>query len=506
MAVMLVSFADDDFASRHEQAKHRTRRVIFNNDGDDAIYFAREATPEGLWAVRGAPVLDSQVDTMCYCVNIGLGMFRVPVPFGELLTKEYMKGRRNITDELVAQGTDALRVMVERCRSNDIELFVSLRMNDIHDGVNAKWNEVFFSQWKKDHREWLHGNAEDKPPFGYWSGADYARPEVRDYVCTMVEHFCSRYDVDGVELDFWRHPPHFRTCAWGEPATTEECALMTEMLRRIRAMTRRVADERGRPLLICARILEDVELSVHQGLDLATWLREDLLDLLVTGEFTQDKWTELIRLGRAHDVPVYAGLRRNVPLKDGYLESLRGQALTAHHLGASGVYLFNLFPEAIQAQFGSLEPFFKYGEIETLAHTNKIYSFARADDILGRYLCHGVTHLPTPSIGRDIPFALASEQNVRLPIDIWDDVAGADNTPAVRLRATFDEARMAEDCAFMINGTVCERQSASEAGEEVFYVCEGESLRQGSNLVTVQNRANHQVRLKDLRLVVTYSR
>ncbi len=506
MGVVLTAFADDDIASKHDQAKQRIRRVIFNNDGDDAIYFAKEASPEGLWAVRGARIVGSQVDTMCYCVNIGLGMFRVPVPFGELLTKEYMEGRRNITDELAAQGTDALKVMIEGSRPHDIEVFVSFRMNDIHDGVNAEWNEVFFPQWKKDHPEWLHGSVEKKPPFGYWSGVDYAEAEVRDYVCGMIEHFCTHYAVDGVELDFWRHPPHFRTCAWGETATEEERGLMTGMLRRIRSMTRRVEDERKRPLLVCVRMLESVEMSFDQGLDIAAWLQEDLVDILVTGEFSQDKWAELIGLGRAYDVPVYAGLRRNVPVKDGYLESLRGQALTAHRLGASGVYLFNLFPEAIQAQFDSQEPFFTYGEAGTLARVDKIYTFSRADDIMGKYLAHGVEYLPTPSIERDLPLALAPQQSFRLPLQVWDDVADADNAPIIRLRATFDEGGMADRTTFTINGRECVRESAGGDGKQVFYGWEQSALRQGGNVIGLVNSSSGEVRLRDLRVVVAYER
>ena len=37
---------------RHEKAVHRRRRILFNNDGDDALYAAKESTPQGLLEFR----------------------------------------------------------------------------------------------------------------------------------------------------------------------------------------------------------------------------------------------------------------------------------------------------------------------------------------------------------------------------------------------------------------------------------------------------------------------
>jgi len=51
---------------KHEKAVHRRRRILFNNDGDDALYSAREPTPQGLLEVRTTPVLGTHVDTISY--------------------------------------------------------------------------------------------------------------------------------------------------------------------------------------------------------------------------------------------------------------------------------------------------------------------------------------------------------------------------------------------------------------------------------------------------------
>ena len=41
-----------ELRAQREQAKHRKRRIIFNNDGDDAFLTGMPATPEGFLSVR----------------------------------------------------------------------------------------------------------------------------------------------------------------------------------------------------------------------------------------------------------------------------------------------------------------------------------------------------------------------------------------------------------------------------------------------------------------------
>jgi len=106
---------------------------------------------------------------------------------------------------------------------------------------------------------------------------------VRDYIFRILEEVCQRYDVDGIELDWMRHPKFFRPTTDGNPATPEQVEMMNDLVRRIRAMTERVAEQRGRPLLVATRVTLNVEHSLDLGLDLKTWLEEDLVDIVTVG-------------------------------------------------------------------------------------------------------------------------------------------------------------------------------------------------------------------------------
>ncbi len=81
-------------------------------------------------------------------------------------------------------------------------------------------------------RTGLLGTRDNPPKHGKWSGVDYAAPAVRDLAYAIVAEVTENYDVDGIELDFWRHPVFFKRSARGEVLRTDDRALMTDVIRR----------------------------------------------------------------------------------------------------------------------------------------------------------------------------------------------------------------------------------------------------------------------------------
>ena len=49
------------------KAAHRKRRIIFNNDGNEPVYYCKEATPEVLLECRTTALVGTQVDSIFYC-------------------------------------------------------------------------------------------------------------------------------------------------------------------------------------------------------------------------------------------------------------------------------------------------------------------------------------------------------------------------------------------------------------------------------------------------------
>ena len=80
------------------------------------------------------------------------------------------------------------------------------------------------ARWKREHPEYIMGVKSDydaypaTDPREWWTLCDFAKPEVRCYLLRIFGDICNRYDIDGVELDFIRHPLYFRPNLDGLPA------------------------------------------------------------------------------------------------------------------------------------------------------------------------------------------------------------------------------------------------------------------------------------------------
>ena len=76
---------------------------------------------------------------------------------------------------------------------------------------------------------------------------------------------------------------------------------MNDFVRRIRRMTDRVGRERGRPLLVACHVPNGVDAALQIGLDVETWLKNDLVDILI-------KVVEKISLGTIYQLNIMMDL------------------------------------------------------------------------------------------------------------------------------------------------------------------------------------------------------
>ncbi len=338
----------DELRAARTAAAHRHRRIIMNNDGNDARTTNQAHTTESFLLNRTSPLAGSQVDAVFYCT----GVFNLYTHASEE-TELRGHGDQRAVDwawELAKTGTDSLATMVNFCHANEMEAFWSMRMNDTHDsGDNA-----LLCRWKQDHPDWLMGSKGQKFAHGAgrWSAVNYELEPVRDKVFRILNDVCSRYDIDGIELDFYRHPVYFPQQMTGKPVPQSSCDLMTGLIRRVREMTERVGMERGRPLLIAVRVPDSMGFSKAMGLDVEAWLDEGLIDILTGGcYFHLEPWENLVALGHRHGVPVYACLSGSRIVSASNPEATtadnallwHAEAKQAWDAGVDGVYTFNLF-------------------------------------------------------------------------------------------------------------------------------------------------------------------
>ncbi len=332
-----------------KKAARRSRRLIMNSDANDLKSIAADqpVTRDLFLSTRTAPLAGSHVDAVFYCTGV-FNHYTHRSDVSELLDNNQCAARR--VHELIPLGTDSLETIVNFCHGHDMEAFWSMRMNDTHDSNPAA--EFLITDWKRRHPDWLVGKSGVEYPYacGRWSAVDYGIPEVREKVYNILEDVASRYDVDGLELDFFRHPVLFRQQLTGEPVTTEHSAMMTDLIRRVRAMADNVAAKRGRPLLLAMRGFDSIGFSKAIGIDLERWLEEGLIDIFTAGGYFKfEPWQNLAAMGMRYEVPVYAGFtsRRiaggGQPEAASELEIWRGEALAAWQAGVNGIYTFNRF-------------------------------------------------------------------------------------------------------------------------------------------------------------------
>jgi len=118
--------------------------------------------------------------------------------------------------------------------------------------------------------------------------------------------------------------------------------LLTDFIRQARKRLDAVSRQRGRPVLLSVRVPGTIETCNRIGFDIETWLRERLVDRLLTcGGYVcySTPAEELAKLGHRFEVPVYPCI--NCPANFTLGGNLRAAASNFWWAGADGIYLWN---------------------------------------------------------------------------------------------------------------------------------------------------------------------
>ncbi len=480
------ALTDEAYDALHEQAKWRERRIIQNNDGGEVrVPRAPMTTAEDMLAIRATPLVGTQVDTIVYDTAAGtFGMFAHDTVEAEPFLVTEGRYRYNALPGFIEQGTDPLQIMVDFAHEEAIEIFWGFRMNDTHDASN----ELLRPQLKKDHPEWLI-SASGPPRHGGSTAVDYGQAEIRELAFRYVEEVALNYDVDGVHLDFWRHPVFFSTVAHGAVAGDTERNQMTDLIRRIRERTLEIGKERGKPLLLAVRVPDSLEYCRDIGLDVELWLEEGLIDMLsTTGYFRLNPWEYSIDLGSQYGVPVYPALSESrVPTGDDpysdrrSIESYRARAANLWQVGADGVYMFNAFNPR-------LSYWNEMGSPDTLVGLDKRYYISVRGQGVGaaRYVSSGKEYSSLTHLTPGDPVSLESAESSDFSIYVSEDFPAAmqlGKTPKVTLRISVVGIADAAVLSVSINGNALDgaRMDKGWLSFDVPYAY----LEQGENIVSV---------------------
>lgn len=326
---------------RHE-ARWRTRRIIKNNDGNDVILAPGEVVSREMFlAKRFLGLPGTQVDTVCYCTGITFGGHHKGN--NRLIQKRF--GMTRCSNELDSMGTDTLDLAVKYCHQHNIEIFWSHRMNDRHDTTPTP---ELITDFKKEHPEYLIGFGSAPLSFNY--ALEPVRNKFLECCCEVLEN----YDIDGIELDWFRHLQFFPSVIKGGVASAEECEMMNDMMRKLRRMMDKEGLRRGRPLLLAVRVPDSREYAQGIGIDYEQWLKEDIVDLLFVNDYVKlEPWKDFPPFARKYNVPAYASMeKRRLSLMDmnengkvvggTFEDRARSEAYAAWLSGMDGIHTYNI--------------------------------------------------------------------------------------------------------------------------------------------------------------------
>ena len=394
-----------------------------------------------------------------------------------------------VDSHLIRAGHDPVARALAFCHEHDICYFPSIRMNDVHDSMNNPGNWRRWSLWKREHLEYLLGQPGDfqksphYSPSAWWSAKNFEVQEVRDRQFMVLQEMCAVYDLDGLELDFLRAPIYFPPTRDMKPVTRQHLEIMNGFLRRLRTMTERAGREGGRPLLVAVRVPMSVERSLAIGLDLQTWLEEDLIDVLVAGGgyapmAMAPSVKAMVDFARPYAVPVYACISSSgMKAQQGWdtVEAYRGAAMNVYHAGAR-VYLFNfpygLLPDGKGHQYSMTQTspkqaqlYTELGSAATLRGLDKVYGV----DWIVEDRFQGCSR-PGLVVPDRLPLALKPGGTVTVKLPVGENIvanAPAGRAPRARLRLRLSHMNLADEVTLRFNGKTLTRDlTAAPATDE----------------------------------------
>ena len=476
-----------------KKAAFRQRRMIFNNDGDDAWIAGAPATKDGFLSLRMDHIADCGVDSMFYCTTMSINSFTHDSRVTEVFNTQARSASSNRMSELIKIQTDPLKLAIETCRKHDIEIIWTLRMNDIHDSFTPE----YVSQWKKDHPQFLMGSREEaagtdgRNPLHFWSWADFEHQEVRDVILVAVKDVLDRYDVDGIDLDFQRHICYFKETRRYEPVTAEHCEMLTDLVGKIHKEVLAASKRKGKPILLSARILATLEQNRRFGLDVEKWVNNGYLDFITTGcgydPFTMPD--DMIRRGHAWGLPVYRCVSGSAMLQEQVehtdllpynLAAWRAVAANAWHSGVDGIMTFNLFPKlpGTADTKTARTAWQEMGDPKGLVGKDKLYCIEHLHYDDNCYLFKSV-----PREGR-LPVTIKRKELVTRMLPVADDIAGlADRIEKLRLRICLAGLESGDKVDVKMNGT----QLAATPEKPLWFAADvpPAAMKQGDNTLAV---------------------
>ncbi len=378
-------------------------------------------------------LIHSGVDTYVYGATLEGGVVqydsRVAQKWGDNVKKwkhvVWYRASR-VLNQLIADGHDPLKLLIDRCHQNGIWFLASCYVNlaggdrATHGGLGRKSDFVY------DHPEFQVGpdsdpRARDLPPDRF----NFLHPELQRERFTVAEELLTRFETDGIELNLADPDLAFPFCRFSEAGKL--APVLTEWIRRVKAAARAAEQAQGRRKRIYARIPAHPGTWPIAGYEVPRWVNEGLVDGLIcvsNDVETMDQDLDLeavVRLTRGHSCRVLASfcntLMRQIQ-KYATPPMIWAAAASAYAQGADGVGLGDAHwtPNGWPWTSDEYSTLRLLGHPELLATADKHYHVRSAQQGAPRRSW-------LPGAQRRLPRRLSAGETLEVPLRVADDLA-----------------------------------------------------------------------------------
>ena len=256
-------------SQEHLAAVNRKRRIVVNHQVDGLLCAVEQGlTVEQIMAYEFAfaDTLGSHIDAQWWSLdNTFLLEGRPLIDQTSPSVPSYVSPERvKVFQHWLDDGINIAEVYIKETKKRDLECFYSYRLNEDPSTEHRELAEAC--------PDWLITGEWAQP---LWN---FAVPGVRDYKVAICRELVDAYNFDGLEIDFARGP--IQTAPGRQWEQREH---ITEFLRRVRQETLEVEQKRGWPVLLAARIPDNLIGCHFDGIDVETWVHGNLVDLLALG-------------------------------------------------------------------------------------------------------------------------------------------------------------------------------------------------------------------------------
>jgi len=284
-------------------APPRSFIVAVNDDGFSGFFNGRYVSEQALTEKIGR-YRDGATNLFEWCVSVGGTanyQSHVVEVFGDSISGYARRGdsvAATIIRSWIAEGRNPLDVAVQACREIGVSCYASIQMNEYFNPVwtsgalAREFNGSFWMQRAELRIRTVHGSM--------LPNLTYGAPEVRTRYLQWIREILS-HDLDGINLDFLRHPPvfgyedamvrAFREAYHSMPDTSRPLdsrwmklrqAIMNDFIGTVHHETVAAAARWNHPVGLSVRI--DQRDFAFEGFDVERWIKEGWIDILVVAQ------------------------------------------------------------------------------------------------------------------------------------------------------------------------------------------------------------------------------